>query len=70
LSENPRLIDDPKFVADHPALNNYLNTHPGVKNEWENHPQAFADAARADERYNKTGKVPPIDHPGKAAAKK
>lgn len=70
LNENPRLIDDPKFVADHPALNNYLNTHPGVKNEWENHPQAFADAARADEKYNKTGKVPPIDHPAKTAAKK
>lgn len=70
LNENPKLIDDPKFLATHPALDNYLKKNPGVRNEWMNHPEAFAKAARADERYNKTGKVPPIGHQEKPEAKK
>jgi hypothetical protein len=63
LNENPRLIDDPKFLAAHPSLQNYMNEHPSVANEWRAHPEAFADAARADERYNKTGQVPHINQP-------
>lgn len=58
LNDNPKLIDDPKFLADHPALNTYMKDHPSVANEWRDHPNAFADAARAEERYNKTGQVP------------
>ena len=69
LNENPRLIDDPKFLAEHPSLNNYMKDHPGVANEWKSHPEAFADAARADARYNRTGKVPPINHPRTSAKK-
>lgn len=70
LNANPNLIDDPKYLSQHPGLQNYLNEHPGIANEWKNHPQAFADAARADERYNKTGQVPPVGHQTKAAVKK
>lgn len=69
LNENPRLIDDPKFLAAHPSLDTYLKDHPGTANEWKSHPEAFADAARADERYNKTGQVPHINQP-KPVAKK
>jgi hypothetical protein len=58
LNENPKLVDDPKFLADHPSLNNYLKEHPGTADEWKSHPNTFADAARANERYNKTGQVP------------
>jgi hypothetical protein len=70
LSKNPNLVDDPKFVADHPALQNYMKDHPGVAQEWKDHPEGFAEAARANERYNRTGKVPPYNHPAKTSAKK
>jgi hypothetical protein len=69
LNENPRLIDDPKFLAAHPSLDNYLKDHPGTANEWKSHPEAFADAARADERYNKTGQVPRVNQPRPVAKK-
>lgn len=69
LNANPKLIDDPKYLAEHPALDKYLAAHPEVRSEWQNHPEAFAKAARADERYNKTGKIPPVGHE-KTTAKK
>lgn len=69
LNENPKLIDNPQFLAAHPSLQNYMNEHPNIANEWRAHPDAFADAARADERYNKTGQVPRINQP-KPVAKK
>lgn len=68
LNQNPSLIDNPQFRADHPQLNNYLKEHPGVADEWKNHPEWFAKAARADARYNKTGQVPNINHPRSATA--
>lgn len=69
LNANPNLVDDPKYLAAHPALQSYLKDHPAIASEWKNHPEAFADAARADERYNKTGRVPPVAHT-KPVAKK
>jgi hypothetical protein len=69
LNADPNLIDNPKYLAQHPALQNYLNQHPGIANEWKDHPKAFADAARADERYNKTGQVPPVAGARPAAKK-
>jgi hypothetical protein len=49
LSNNPHLIDDPKYLADHPDLQTYLNNHPGVKREWQDHPEYFAKAAKNNE---------------------
>ena len=57
LNENPKLIDDPQYRADHPELNNYLNKHPGVADEWKRHPNEFAKAVRANGNYNRTGHV-------------
>lgn len=69
LNKNPGLINDPKYLADHPSLNNYLKEHPGAAKEWQDHPQAYADAARADERYNRTGQAPHV-HQTKPVARK
>jgi hypothetical protein len=69
LNANPKLIDDPKCLADHPALDKYLADHPGVKNEWMNHPEYFAKAARAEDRSIQKNKASPVTHT-KAAPKK
>jgi len=41
LSRNPALIDDRHFVDSHPALHEYLRTHPEVRREFKEHPYQF-----------------------------
>ena len=41
LSRNPKLIDNPRFVASHPELHEYLQTHPHARQEWKSHPDKF-----------------------------
>jgi hypothetical protein len=41
LRKDPNLIDDRKFVDDHPALHDYLQDHPGVRDEIKQNPDAF-----------------------------
>lgn len=31
LRSNPRLIDDPAYIKNHPGLNTYLDNHPNVR---------------------------------------
>lgn len=69
LNKDPKLIDNPQFRASHPGLNNYLNQHPGVAQEWKDHPERFAEAARANERYDRTGQVPHVHHARREARK-
>lgn len=41
LRKDPNLIDDHKFVDDHPALHDYLRDHPSVRDEIKQNPDAF-----------------------------
>ncbi len=52
LENNPKLIDDPHFMAQHPGLNNYLAAHPDIRREWTHHPDEFAKAAEANRNHN------------------
>jgi hypothetical protein len=50
LRKDPSLIDNRKWVADHPALQEYLQKHPEVAEEFRAHPDAFM---RDEERYDR-----------------
>jgi len=41
LEEHPGLVDDPRYVEDHPELHNFMETHPVARNEWKSHPDKF-----------------------------
>jgi hypothetical protein len=50
LQQNPRLIDDPQFLANHPGLKAYLNNHPEIREDIKEHPDAFMDREKRFER--------------------
>jgi len=52
LRRNPSLIDDRKWVAEHPALQNYLQDHPQMAQAFRTDPSAFM---RDEERYARNG---------------
>ncbi len=41
LRKDPSLVNDKKFVQQHPALQSYLQQHPGVREEFGENPNAF-----------------------------
>ncbi|HZW79317.1 MAG TPA: hypothetical protein VFF50_02490 [Candidatus Deferrimicrobiaceae bacterium] len=51
LQKHPQLIDDQKWVANHPELQHFLADHPGVRQEFDEHPQAFM---RDEDRYERS----------------
>jgi hypothetical protein len=53
LTKNPKLIDDPKYLAEHPGLDKELATHPEIRNEAMAHPEDFKKASEANAQYNK-----------------
>jgi hypothetical protein len=50
LRKDPSLVNDPKFVKNHPALENYLKQHPGVSDALKDDPNAFM---RQEQRYDR-----------------
>lgn len=50
LRKDPALIDNARFVGDHPALAQYLQEHPGVRKEFDSNPYAFM---HAEDRYDR-----------------
>jgi len=50
LRKNPALIDDKEFVTHHPALHDFLSAHPGVREEFEESPNAFM---HQEERFDR-----------------
>jgi phage-related protein len=52
LRKNPSLIDNKQFVGDHPELQAFLQAHPGIREEFDQHPYAFM---RDEERYDRQG---------------
>lgn len=41
LEQNPSLINDPHYLAQHPKLAEYLKRHPEAKGKIEKNPKAF-----------------------------
>lgn len=51
LQRNPKLVDNPKFMANHPSFNNYLQKHPEIRQDIKQHPYAFQKRQRQFERH-------------------
>ncbi len=41
LARNPRLIDDPAYMANHPELRDYMHNHPREAQAYRSHPDRF-----------------------------
>lgn len=52
LAANPKLIDDPKFLAEHPGLDQELKTHPEIRQDAMQHPDLFKKAVERNNTYN------------------
>jgi len=50
LKKNPALVNDPRFVQNHPDLQQYLQQHPGVREEFTENPNAFM---HQEQRYDR-----------------
>jgi hypothetical protein len=51
LKANPRLIDSPEYVEQHPGLANYLKEHPAVREDIQEHPDRFMRNARVRDEW-------------------
>ncbi len=51
LQKDPRLIDNPNYLAQHPELQSYLRSHPEARQDWKQHPYAFEKRERRYERH-------------------
>ena len=50
LRKDPSLVDNKEFVQRHPALQEYLANHPGVREEYKENPNGFM---RQEERFDR-----------------
>jgi hypothetical protein len=50
LHKDPSLVDNREFVKNHPALQTYLQDHPGVREEFKENPNGFM---QAENRYDR-----------------
>jgi hypothetical protein len=46
LQKNPALVDNSKFIANHPGLHEYLQNHPTARRDWKSHPYRYMAAER------------------------
>ena len=53
LASNPRLADNPQFLATHPELDSYLAGHPEVRKELQEHPERFMSSEWRDDLYGR-----------------
>ncbi|MGO9451864.1 MAG: hypothetical protein ACLQDV_12620 [Candidatus Binataceae bacterium] len=53
LNKDPRLIDDPQYIASHPGLHDYLENHSVAREAWKNHPDKFMN--HEDQYHQKHG---------------
>ena len=58
LGHDPRLVDNPHYLATHPGLDSYLAGHPGVRSELQTHPDRFMTDEWKHERWE-DGQRPP-----------
>src|ERR1700722_5701910 len=59
LCRDPRLVDNPQFLATHPGLDEYFRNHPEIRTELQEHPDRFM----AREHYYDTHGQPVGAHP-------
>src|SRR5258708_1034139 len=53
LHQNPNLVNDPKFIADHPELQKYMQDHPKIAEHLRAHPASVMHREqRFAERHN------------------
>ncbi len=50
LSAHPGLVDNPKYMAEHPGLRGFFARHPVARSEWTKHPHRYMTN---EERYEK-----------------
>ncbi len=62
LEKNPRLADDPKYVAAHPGLKEWLEHHPNSREELRENPKAFMARERAYEKKENKKEKKKSDH--------
>ena len=56
LRKDPSLVNNQKFVQEHPALQQYLQQHPEVRDEFQENPNAFMrQEQRFDRREDRMG---------------
>jgi phage-related protein len=61
LNRNPRLINNPKYIENHPELHSYLNSHPNVDGAIQSRPGRFMARERRHERHENEGpKAAPV----------
>lgn len=58
LAQDPRLIDNPQFRANHPGLDRYLAAHPGIRTELQHHPDRFMTDEWKYQRWEGRGPHP------------
>jgi hypothetical protein len=46
ISKDPSLVKNEDYVKNHPELQEYLNAHPGVRDEMRQNPQSFVKSAQ------------------------
>jgi phage-related protein len=51
LQKDPSLIKNKQFVENHPALEEFLKTHPGAREEFTENPNAFMRGERRFDRH-------------------
>jgi len=44
LERHPGLVDNPAYLANHPGLHEYLQTHPVARADWKQHPHKYIAA--------------------------
>lgn len=50
LKKDPRLVDDPNFMAKHPEFKEFLTQHPELRSDIKSHPKTFLSKERKFER--------------------
>ena len=41
LEHHPGLVDDPRYLANHPGLHEFLAKHPVARADWKSHPYRY-----------------------------
>ena len=55
LEKNPKLVDDPNYLAQHPRLANYLERHPESKQKIKQDPKGFFQHLEHERRQRMGG---------------
>lgn len=59
LQKNPKLVDNPEFMENHPGFQKYLQNHPEVREDIKQNPYAFRRRERQYERREGRERIVP-----------